>query len=817
MSKGQMQTVLQHIRGLAVGEDAAALADNELLERFLTRHDQGAFEALVRRHGPMVLGVCRRVLQDPHDAEDAFQATFLVFVRKAAAIRKRELMGNWLYGVAYRTARAARSAAGRRRAKEAKAVPRQQPPEADVWQELQPLLDQELSRMPDKYRIAIVLCDLQEKSRQEAAQQLGLPEGTLSSRLARGRALLARRLQRRGFALTAGTLTAGLGQQASATVLPPALVLTTVQAGALTLAGQPAAAGVISAQVVALSEGVVRAMFLSKLKVITMALLAGSLLVAGVGKVASRSQRAEASPGVAASSVKKDAKEVLQQALEAARTIADPSVRFDALMKIAVVQNQTGDAAGARKTCQEALALAKTFANGRPKVSALTRVAFAQSEAGDRDAIPQTLQQAEQNAAAIEDAHEKGNAFMDIVFAQAGLGDYEAALRTAAASGDFQSAGLMRLGMTFWTTSPVKEENKPAARKVLRQALDMAKAIESKGQLRQVVDAVAAAQATLGDLEGALQTADLLDANSRFTALEAIAGAQIRAGNVAGALQTASTIQWDVSKARTLQTIALAQARRGDGAGAKTTLKEARQLADDLQKREAARPVQRGRPSQFPGNFRSGIPSATTEIALTQQLLGDSSGARQTISAIDSVQDKARALLDIGIAQAQAGKQADARETLLEASHVAQNIMPNENRGDGDGRFVPGRGRDSESAKAATMRRIAQQQAKLGDVKEGLRTAERIPTDNERDIALAALAPAQAKAGNVKAALETVAQIKSEIWKGLVLEDLVQAQMKAGDERGALAVVAQQTSPALKAHALVGVALASTKQKAPKQ
>src|SRR5260370_23363476 len=106
MSKGQMQIFLQHIRGLAVGEDAAALADKALLERFLTRHDQGAFEALVRRHGPMVLGVCRRVLQDPHDAEDAFQATFLVFVRKAAVIRKRELLGNWLYGVAYRTARA---------------------------------------------------------------------------------------------------------------------------------------------------------------------------------------------------------------------------------------------------------------------------------------------------------------------------------------------------------------------------------------------------------------------------------------------------------------------------------------------------------------------------------------------------------------------------------------------------------------------------------------------------------------------------------------------------------------------------------------
>src|SRR5438105_9757009 len=127
MAKGPMQSVIHHIRGLVVAQDAAALADSALLERFLTRRDEAAFEALIRRHGPMVLGVCRRVLQDPHDAEDAFQATFLVFVRKAASIAKRELLGNWLYGVAYHTARAARSAAGRRRAKEARVVPRQQP------------------------------------------------------------------------------------------------------------------------------------------------------------------------------------------------------------------------------------------------------------------------------------------------------------------------------------------------------------------------------------------------------------------------------------------------------------------------------------------------------------------------------------------------------------------------------------------------------------------------------------------------------------------------------------------------------------------
>jgi DNA-directed RNA polymerase specialized sigma24 family protein len=121
MAKRPMQSVLQHIRGLVITQEAAGLADSDLLERFLTQRDEAAFEALVRRHGPMVMGVCRRILRNPEDAEDAFQATFLVLVRKAGSIAKRGLLGNWLYGVAYHTARAARSAVDRRRPRGAQA------------------------------------------------------------------------------------------------------------------------------------------------------------------------------------------------------------------------------------------------------------------------------------------------------------------------------------------------------------------------------------------------------------------------------------------------------------------------------------------------------------------------------------------------------------------------------------------------------------------------------------------------------------------------------------------------------------------------
>src|SRR5262249_22645957 len=148
--------------------------------------------ALVRRHAPMVWGVCRRVLGNLHDAEDAFQATFLILVRKAASIASPKLLANWLYGVAHQTALKARATNAKRRVRERQVTHMPEPAanEPDRWNDLQPLLDQELARLPNKYRVAIVLCDLEGKTRKEAAWQLGVPEGTLAARVARGRVML---------------------------------------------------------------------------------------------------------------------------------------------------------------------------------------------------------------------------------------------------------------------------------------------------------------------------------------------------------------------------------------------------------------------------------------------------------------------------------------------------------------------------------------------------------------------------------------------------------------------------------------------------
>lgn len=267
MATGQLDTVLRHLRRTAQAEDGPARADGELLERFIARRDEQAFATLVRRHGPMVLGVCRRLLRNETDAEDAFQATFLVLARKASSIRPRGMVGNWLYGVACNTARKARAASARRRAKESEAgtMPRSTAPN-ESWQQLQFLLDAELEALPDKYRVPIVLCDLEGKTRKEAARHLRWAEGTVASRLARARVLLARRLARHGLTLSGGALAALLAHGEASACVPVALLSSTVKAALTSTAGATVTTASISARVAVLTESVVRSMFVAKLK-----------------------------------------------------------------------------------------------------------------------------------------------------------------------------------------------------------------------------------------------------------------------------------------------------------------------------------------------------------------------------------------------------------------------------------------------------------------------------------------------------------------------------------------------------------------------
>lgn len=278
-----MNGVLRHLRRLALPRDGDAPTDGQLLERFLNTRDDAAFETIVRRHGPMVLGVCRRVLPGVQDAEDAFQATFLVLVHKAATVAVREAVGSWLYGVAYRTACKARAAAARRRTKEMQmARPEAQSEPEDLWRELRPLLDQELSRLPEKYRAPVVLCDLQGQTRKQAAEQLGCPEGTVSGRLARARGMLAKRLAHRGVALSTAAFALALSRGTASAGVGMALVAATTRAATLVAAGH-VPAGVISAPVAALTAGVLKSMGISKLKLVLVLLLTIGTIGVGWG------------------------------------------------------------------------------------------------------------------------------------------------------------------------------------------------------------------------------------------------------------------------------------------------------------------------------------------------------------------------------------------------------------------------------------------------------------------------------------------------------------------------------------------------------
>jgi RNA polymerase sigma factor (sigma-70 family) len=280
---------IRFLRRAALLPTGAHLTDEQLLDCFLDRKDDVALEMLVRRHGPMVLGVCRRLLGNPEDADDAFQATFLVLVRKAHTVAPRAMVGNWLYGVARKAALKARAASVKRRntEKQVKILP-ETPAEAqdERWSDLRPILDRELARLAEKYRAPIVLCDLERKTQKEAARQLGWPQGTLSVRLMRGRKMLAKRLTRCGVSLSAGSLALLLSENTAPAAVPISLLGSTLKATSLFAAGGVVTAGVIGVKAAALTQGVLKAMLLSKTKMVAGVVLAATVVAAGGGLAA---------------------------------------------------------------------------------------------------------------------------------------------------------------------------------------------------------------------------------------------------------------------------------------------------------------------------------------------------------------------------------------------------------------------------------------------------------------------------------------------------------------------------------------------------
>jgi RNA polymerase sigma factor (sigma-70 family) len=278
MSRSTLALVVHHLRAKLACQERSEKSDEQLLHAFTTHHNDASFAVLVHRHGPMVLHVCRRVLGQEQDAEDAFQATFLVLARKAALLRRKSALASWLHGVAYRIALKAKQSAERRRKYEGRAQVRSSvdPTDELLWREIRALFDEEIARLPEKYRSVFVLCCLEELSQAEAGRHLGLKEGTVANRLAEARKRLAQRLRCRGVELTAVLAISGLAAQ-SASALPAALVAATMKSVLASVAGERLA-GIVSSSVAQLVKSATAAMAVNKAKIATALLLTASML-----------------------------------------------------------------------------------------------------------------------------------------------------------------------------------------------------------------------------------------------------------------------------------------------------------------------------------------------------------------------------------------------------------------------------------------------------------------------------------------------------------------------------------------------------------
>ncbi|HEY7310050.1 MAG TPA: sigma-70 family RNA polymerase sigma factor [Gemmataceae bacterium] len=284
MASTPLGSVVRHIHKLAGAPSAARTTDLHLLRCFADKQDEEAFGELLRRHGPLVLGVCRRVLGHEQDAEDAFQAAFLVLARKAASVRKGESVGSFLYGVAYRIAMRERTRIASRRNRERRAESRTPtgPVYEAAWRELQVVLDEGLNRLAEKYRAPFVLCCLEGKSKSDAATELGWKEGTVSSRLAQARKELQTLLSRKGVTLAAALAALGLAENAASAKVPALLASLSLRTATLFAAGA-SVAEVETMKAVQLAEAALKSIAALPWKTATTLLLTACLVVSGAG------------------------------------------------------------------------------------------------------------------------------------------------------------------------------------------------------------------------------------------------------------------------------------------------------------------------------------------------------------------------------------------------------------------------------------------------------------------------------------------------------------------------------------------------------
>lgn len=717
MALETVSPLLRFIRKIRETHEALAKSDAALLHAFVTKRDEAAFTALVHRHGPMVLAVCRRMLWNFQDAEDAFQATFLVLVRKARSLAPSLPLAGWLYGVAYRTAQNARRLKARRFAKEA--------PLCDVQEfetmtgatlrELRAVLDDELQRLPAAYRTAIVLCHLEEKTLAQAAKILDCPAGTVSSRLSRGREMLRKGLTRRGVTLPVCGLAATLSESMASAALPSLLVQSTVQAGLLVVAGKALALGAASAKVALLAEATLKAVQISKPKLLVSILVVIGTFGAGVGTLAfcaagsqPHGAQLESTKTKADNSQKTTLQmlTVLNRAKEAADTLEDKQWKAWLLQTIAELQVQNGDRIAAARSYLDAIQAAREITElGRVRaMQTLIWMAGSQAKSG-------FIQEARSTADAITEGNSHGDwrdhALALIACEQAKAGDIPGALRTAEAS--------VSVARTAWVLKEVAIAQASAGK--VNEAGQTAKAIAKPGDKAEALVAIAQAQAKRKDRDAAKKTLQeaLTLANSvpreqdfGHVAAGLVAAAQAEMGELKEARLTADAITKAPWKDIALKRVAEVQAKAGDSKGALRT----------------AHAIEAG---YYQGE-------ALKNILTAQLQSGDLEGGSQTAESIKNVFWHVVATAEIAQAQARTGDQAPTVKTfkkaLAEAGAAGDKISDKE----------PG----MEGLQSAARSRIVQAQAEAGEEQEALTWANKQPAGLLKTKALLGIAQGMA-------------------------------------------------------------------------
>ena len=680
MAGTTLDTFVRYIRHLAVSRATRESSDTELLGRFSASRDEAAFAALVMRHGPMVWAACHNVLRHEQDVEDAFQATFVVLARRANSIRKTQAVGSWLYGVARRVAMRAKRDASVRRAHEQRAAGRGQAParpQADLRETLA-LVDEEVQRLPDRYRAVFVLCSLEGRSTAEAARQLGWKEGTVAVTLTRARKKLRERLARRGVTLSAALAVLAL-TRAAASAAPAALVRSTIQAAILLAAGhQAAATGVLTAGAAALTESMMKTMFRTNLRLAVLLFLATGVLGTGLGVFAyqgppqAREGQVPPVPAAAPGSTKPPApaRESLEQARKAADAIKDPAKKARALLVVAEAQTAAGDNAGALRTIREAFELAGTIPEDRAegiedRCRLFGRVVQGQAGAGDLAAAQKSVEAIRLPKEAAEGTERviatyRASAYESLASAQSRAGKPDEAAKTAGQIGD-----------EFWYMKA------------------------------RVVFAVTDARARAGDWKGAREAVGRLEGESRFEGLAVLARRQAEAGHrdeagktVAEALKAAGNLTDDETRDVALSKMAEVQADIGDLPGALRTAesctgKQVRTVEGELvsfpfKERclvalrsragdfKGARAAADAIDDQYQGGYQKG--EALRVIARARVEAGEVKGALATVVAIRHEFLQPAAYIDVGRALAKAGDRAGAAAAFAKALAQAHEV-----------------------------------------------------------------------------------------------------------------------------------------------